>query len=63
MRIHPTYTRHEWVGGTIIIAGLKAYYLGGSRKRMSELTRIPSRYELSISTRIKPYVHLSHLQT
>lgn len=61
MQIHYTYTRHEWVGGTVLIAGLKAYYLGGSRKRMSELTKIPSRYELGISTRIKPYVHLPHI--
>lgn len=57
MRIHHTYTRHEWVGGTVLIAGLKACYLGGSRKRMSELTKIPSRYELGISTRIKPHAN------
>ena len=62
MRIHPTYTRHEWVGGIVLIEGLKAYYLGGSRKRMGELTRLPSRYELSISTRIKPYAHLPHIR-
>ena len=62
MRIHHTYTRHEWVWGTVLIGGLKAYYQGGSRKRMSKLDMVPSRYELSISTRIKPYVHLPHIQ-
>ena len=62
MRIHHTYTRHEWVGGTVLIGGLKAYYIGGSRKRMSELARLPSQYELGVSTRIKPYVHLPHIQ-
>ena len=54
MRIHYTYTRHEWVEGTVLIAGLKACYIGGSRKRMSELTRIPS---LGISTRIEPHAN------
>ncbi len=57
MRIHHTYTRHEWVGGIVIIEGVKAFYRGGSIKRMSELTRIPSSYALGISTRIKPYAN------
>ena len=56
MRIHHTYKSDGWVDGTIIIDGIKEYY-SGSKKCMRRLSVIPSHYELSISTRIKPYAN------
>ena len=61
MKIYPTYTSGDWVDGTIIIDGIKEYY-AGSKKCMRRLTVIPPRCLLDAIARIKPYVHLPHIQ-
>ena len=61
MRIHHTYKSDGWVDGTIIIEGIKEYY-AGSKKCMRRLAVIPPRCLFDDITRIKPYVHLPHIQ-
>ena len=61
MEIYPTYTSDTLIDGTVIIDGLVEYY-SGSKKCMRRLSVIPSRCLLDDLTRIKPYVHLPHIQ-
>ena len=61
MNIYPTYTSGDWVNGTVLIAGLREYY-SGIHKGMHQLTRIPQQNVFNAITRIKPYVHLPHIQ-
>ena len=61
MKIYPTYKNNDWLNGTVLIDGLGEYY-AGIHMGIRQLTRIPHQNVLNALTRIKPYVHLPHIQ-
>ena len=61
MKIYPTYTSGNWIKDTVIIGGIRQYY-AGAMMRMSQLTLAYYPHDLDNATRIKPYVHLPHIQ-
>ena len=61
MKIYPTYTCGDWVKGTVVISGTRQYYAGGL-ECMRQLSSAYYSHELGNATRIKPYVHLPHIQ-
>ena len=61
MKIYPTYTSGDWVKGTVIIGGIRQYY-AGVLECMRQLNLAYYSHELNNATRVKPYVHLPHIQ-
>ena len=61
MNIYPTYTKGDWVKGTVIIGGIRQYY-AGVLECMGQLNLAYYPYELSNTTRIKPYENTPHVQ-